>query len=255
MIDEGTLSKVEESRKMDSMYCLLHTRFTTQGSIQNNGNNHPVVRDGIILTHNGVIQDRPVYRHFDVTPIHQVDTEAIIVGLRHSNPTWVAENIQGSMSIAWVDCTKSTSIVNLMTNGRNPLVIARLRNGDIVYASCEYHLEEFDISHSFNAVPFKVYKIDSETGIIRSEFISDMRTMPSVHRPFTHAASYGNYVASTETKWGVTSSTPKRTPQKASKKKKKGTGRREPKNPFTRAQMSDLSDWESWFDDDGEMNL
>jgi len=119
-------------------YVMLHTRYTTQGSTDNNANNHPVVRDGIVLTHNGVLHnDDEVFAILDLERTAQVDTEAINASLRHLGTQWTVENVEGSMSIAWVDTQESTKTVHLMTNGNNPLVIARLTSGDIVWASTE----------------------------------------------------------------------------------------------------------------------
>lgn len=177
-------------------YALLHTRFTTQGSTANNGNNHPIVGHDIILTHNGVISnDDSVFSELGVERLHQVDTECINAGLRHRNTQWVTENIAGSMSIAWVDVTQNQQEVHLITNGRNPLVIGRTVEGHVVWASNLYHLEDsFNLKSSFNAVPYKQYTISQ--GInepkIESQFVSELRGQARVLRRGSHAASWGD---------------------------------------------------------------
>ena len=173
-------------------YAFMHTRFTTQGSIKRNGNNHPVVRDDIILTHNGVIRDAEVFSHFGVNRKYEVDTEAIIIGLRLGGIEWVADNIQGSMSLAWVDCTIDRTQINLFTNGRNPLVIGRTKSGLIVWASNLYHLDGFDLESHFNATPFKHYVIHA-TGMITSRFVSDERVAPTVITPYSSVNAWGSY--------------------------------------------------------------
>mgnify|MGYP001490108064 CR=1 FL=1 len=45
---------------------MLHTRYSTQGNKHNNGNNHPVLGHGYIVTHNGVIHGDDDYV-FDMT--------------------------------------------------------------------------------------------------------------------------------------------------------------------------------------------
>jgi len=172
-------------------FVLLHTRYTTQGSTSNNGNNHPIVGHGITLTHNGVISnDRQMFREVGVTPLHEVDSEAINAMLGASTPSHMVETLRGSMSIAWVEGDEDK--VNLMTNGRNPLVIGRTVEGHIVWASNLYHLEAFNLESHFNAEPFKHYTI-AKDGVIRSTWASDDRRTPTVLGRNSHVASYGSY--------------------------------------------------------------
>ena len=172
-----------------TQYVMLHTRFTTQGSTSNNINNHPVVSQGMIVTHNGVLSnDSDVLARLGVTPLGEVDTEAINAGLAHESPGWVLDEVDGSMSVAWVDSTKP-DIVNLMTNGLNPLVIARTKSGDVVWASTKSILDasKFKVKSFFHAQPFKVYSILPD-GTIRSKVVSDQRGEPN-YGWMGHAAS------------------------------------------------------------------
>ena len=172
-----------------TQYVLLHTRFTTQGSTSNNQNNHPVVSQGMIVTHNGVLyNDSDIIAQLGVTPVGEVDTEAINAGLRHKSPGWVLDEVDGSMSVAWVDSTKP-DFVNLMTNGDNPLVIARTTRGDIVWASTKSILDasKFKVKTFFHAQPFKVYTIGPD-GAMRSKVVSDQRADPD-YGWMRHAAS------------------------------------------------------------------
>ena len=174
----------------NTQYVLLHTRFTTQGSTANNTNNHPVVSEGMVVTHNGVLyNDSDILAQLGVIPVGEVDTEAINAGLRHQSPGWVLDEIDGSMSVAWVDSTKSPDTVNLMTNGENPLVIARTESDDVVWASTKSILDKsgFKVKSFFHAQPFKVYTINPD-GIIRSEVVSDQRSQPDLGE-FRHRAS------------------------------------------------------------------
>lgn len=170
---------------------MLHTRFATKGSIKDNGNNHPVVRDGITLTHNGVLYtDDNVFNSLGVERDFEVDSEAINVALRHGGPEYMAEECQGSMSIAWIDDKDSTEKVHLFTNGGNPLIIARTKGGNIVWASQRHHLTKagFKLAESFHAIPYKVYTL-SPDGVIRSRFVSEERAEPDVGwKPFTRAS-------------------------------------------------------------------
>lgn len=199
------LSVVEKCAGYNTTYAFFHTRYTTQGSTSNNGNNHPVVSQDIILTHNGVIHDEPIFNKLRVKPLHTVDSEALNAALRHRSTSWLADNVQGSVSIAWVDITQNQEKVHLFTNGRNPLVVARLTNGAVVWASTLQHIEEagFDIEHSFNAEPFKQYDLyRNEEGyvVINSHRVSDQFREPTVSSMYRHTASYASDVGYTNKK-------------------------------------------------------
>tara|TARA_R100000781_G_C4065586_1_gene122646 strand:- start:160 stop:1023 length:864 start_codon:yes stop_codon:yes gene_type:complete len=204
----------------NTQYVLLHTRLTTQGSTENNGNNHPIVGHDITLTHNGVLHnDLEVFQTLNVEPLFEVDTEAINVGLSRCGAGWVLDNIRGSMSIAWVDHKEDTDTVRLMTNGQNPLVIGRTTSGDIVWASTEEILNKSlfkdQIASFFHAIPFKVYKITSD-GAITSEYVSEQRDEP--HWGYFRYSKRPSY-ASRKSSGVCVPSKPSRVPTKPSKGK------------------------------------
>lgn len=182
-------------------YALLHTRYTTQGSTANNGNNHPIVSHDMIVTHNGVISnDDMIFRELNSTRLHEVDTECINASLRIESPNWLIGNVRGSMSIAWVDTTQNQHEVNLLTNGRNPLVIGRTTQGHVVWASNLYHLEDaFELDSHFNAQPNKVYTITEgiEEPVITSRYVSNQRPQATVLSRNSHVASYGSWTPKT----------------------------------------------------------
>lgn len=215
--------KIDMVAGSNSIYAFFHTRYTTQGSTSNNGNNHPVVSNDFIVTHNGVLRNDSWVFNFTQQPkSHQVDTEAINAGLRYGGIGWVADNIQGSMSIAWVDITQNHEEVNLFTNGGNPLVIARVNGGQVVWASTLEHIEEagFEIESSFNASPYKHYTIardDSGEVLIDSYYCSDKFADAQVSGMYRHSSSYARHVGYTT-----------KTPQKSEKARKSSkTGRNE----------------------------
>ena len=184
---------LSKAKGHNTEYVLLHTRFTTQGSTKNNGNNHPVIGHGITLTHNGVLSnDTHIFNKLKINPLHDVDTEAINAALSAKSPKWMIENIQGSMSIAWVETDKSPDEVHLLTNGRNPLVIGRTMDNHVIWASTKTHLETsgFEFKDIFSAVPYKQYTI-SKGGRIKSKFISKNRTYPANNRQI-HSSQFND---------------------------------------------------------------
>ena len=140
-------------------WVMQHARFTTQGSTKNNYNNHPIEYDNIILTHNGVLEnDGEVLVDLGVTRRYEVDTEAIAAALAIKDWRYVLKNIEGSISIAWVDRNKPDEI-NLMTNGRNPLVIAEMFDGGFAWASLPYMMDHLEYIHIFDAEPYCKYTL------------------------------------------------------------------------------------------------
>ena len=245
----------------NTQFVMLHTRFTTQGSSDDNRNNHPVVSEGMIVTHNGVLyNDSDIIAQLGVTPVAEVDTEAINIGLRHRSPGWVLDEIDGSMSVAWVDSTNAPNEVNLMTNGENPLVIARTKSGDVVWASTKTILDQsqFKVKSFFHATPFKVYTI-SPDGLIRSEVVSDQRASPNYGwRIHTASAPKGGYRYTGAFRTG-------KAPQNGSTGARKGNGAIAPVAPASLEARErhgypeddllaldlDDFDWDAYFEEEG----
>jgi len=195
--------KIDMVAGSNSIYAFFHTRFTTQGSTANNGNNHPVVSNDFIVTHNGVLRnDSWVFDFTQMPQSHDVDTEAINAGLRYGGVDWVADNVTGSMSIAWVDITQNHEVVNLFTNGGNPLVIARVNGHQVVWASTLEHIEKagFEVESSFNATPYKHYTISRDSlgaVLVESRYCSDKMADAYVGGMYRHTSSYARGVGYT----------------------------------------------------------
>lgn len=164
-----------------TQYVLLHTRYATQGSTSKNGNNHPVCEHGFTTIHNGWVNNyEELMNDFEVqygiSRVNEVDSELLNVILKTESIETIAEEVDGPVSLAWIDNKNAPMQVNLFTNGLNPLVIARTKSNDIVWASTISILEasDFDIDNWFHASPFKVYSLNPD-GTITSKFISGNR--------------------------------------------------------------------------------
>lgn len=73
-IDTGLLWVLIE----DSTAVIIHTRYATHGSPQNNENNHPHPSDGGWLIHNGTLPDfKEVANSFATPPMTDCDSEAL----------------------------------------------------------------------------------------------------------------------------------------------------------------------------------
>lgn len=166
------VEEIQSRMGCNTQFIALHTRYTTQGSTEDNNNNHPVCRAGIMLTHNGVIRnDSNVFSALGVDRSYDVDTECIVAGLAVKGPTWTFNKINGSASVAWIDTITNPEVVNLFTNGKNPLVIGRLLDGTVVWASCSRHIEQLPIATYWHAVPGKIYSLLPD-GTIEHEHVA-----------------------------------------------------------------------------------
>ena len=85
---------------------ILHTRWATKGTPENNLNNHPIVSGKIVGVHNGVIgNDDNVFRYLKEARQAQVDSEAIFALLNRTkySPSDVLKSLSGRVAIAWLD--------------------------------------------------------------------------------------------------------------------------------------------------------
>jgi len=66
-------------------HMIMHTRMPTQGSAQNNDNNHPVHFGDWLVVHNGSIRnDDALFEHYKADRLGEVDSEAIPMTLHHA---------------------------------------------------------------------------------------------------------------------------------------------------------------------------
>ena len=158
---------------------LFHTRFATKGSIHDNKNNHPIVSGDIVMTHNGwFTNDEEVWESLETPRKAMVDSEAMAASLHEHDAQWAFDELDGPASIAWIDANEP-SRVNLLTNGENPLVIGRLKNGNIAWASTESHFRQLPFENYWEAKPFRIYTLNPDGSINRTDL--DISYLPPVH--------------------------------------------------------------------------
>lgn len=133
---------------------LLHTRAATQGSRENNNNNHPIIAGDIIGIHNGILyNDDEIFENFQehFARKGEVDSEAIFrlidYYMKHGasgikNIRKALKKLQGSMAIAFVDRFDTGSFYLYTNSKTTPISVAYLHDlGAFVFASRKEYLK------------------------------------------------------------------------------------------------------------------
>ena len=127
-----------------------HSRLVTNGSQINDANNQPVIKDGIVGIHNGIIvNDNELWNLYpDITRTSEIDTEVMLAlvrkHLRNNNDviTAVSEtinNIYGTVTAAFL--FEDTPVLVMCTNNGS-LYILHTNAGLFAFASEEHFLKE-----------------------------------------------------------------------------------------------------------------
>jgi glucosamine 6-phosphate synthetase-like amidotransferase/phosphosugar isomerase protein len=121
----------------DAKTVILHTRYATKGDPAIEGNNHPIVRPGIVGVHNGVItNDDEVFDLLNVERYAQVDSEAAFALLQDSgmHPTEALTLLDGRVALSWLNTDDGHTLHVARVSG-SPLAIGQSRMGTFVFAS------------------------------------------------------------------------------------------------------------------------
>ena len=120
---------------------ILHTRWATKGTPENNLNNHPIVSGRVVGVHNGVLRnDDAIFRHVrSANRRGQVDSEAAFALLDRSAvsgyaPIEVLESVEGRAALAWFDARDKRDL-HLARVMESPLAIGQTVHGSLVFAS------------------------------------------------------------------------------------------------------------------------
>jgi glucosamine 6-phosphate synthetase-like amidotransferase/phosphosugar isomerase protein len=141
---------------------LLHTRWATKGSPQNNGNNHPISVPGVVGVHNGhIANDDEVFEYFGAERIAEVDSEAIFQLIAHSeNPTKDFCLLEGNAAFAWF-MVHDPQTMNVVRLRHSPLWVGKTRNESLVFASTKDLLIR-GVNHS-NLSLSKIWEVKENT--------------------------------------------------------------------------------------------
>jgi len=123
---------------------ILHTRYATKGSPENNDNNHPIViPNGVVGVHNGVIvNDDDLFEDYGWERIGEVDSEAIfqlIANMAH--PLDELQILEGRASISWIDINDPHTL-HIARLAGSPLAVGHTFGGSLIFASTKNLLLE-----------------------------------------------------------------------------------------------------------------
>lgn len=146
---------------------ILHTRWATQGTPQNNNNNHPIPRGRIVLTHNGhIANDKDLFRQLRVKRHGLVDSEAVtaLLAFGKDHPTQLLTEVEGTASLAWLEQDKPDTL-HLARVNSSPLWIGQTTGGSLVYGSTEETIEhagimlDSDLAWKYSASEGEYFKV------------------------------------------------------------------------------------------------
>lgn len=124
---------------------IIHTRYATKGSPENNDNNHPIIVGNTVGIHNGQVRnDDELIEFAETGRTAQVDSEAIFRLVdAYSNDMEatlsVLDMVDGTAAIAWFN-TDDPSTIHLCRICGSPLFVGTTPNGSMVFASLDHML-------------------------------------------------------------------------------------------------------------------
>jgi predicted glutamine amidotransferase len=156
--------------------CLIgHSRMATNGAPEANRNNQPLVKDGVVGVHNGIItNDARLWElHPGLRREHEVDTEVLLALLRMSfDETGSLEAaacrtyalIEGMASLAALFADADRLL--LATNNGSLYVYPDRENGVFLFASEEHHLRSLLAARFFRARPETIRQVRPRTACL-----------------------------------------------------------------------------------------
>jgi glucosamine 6-phosphate synthetase-like amidotransferase/phosphosugar isomerase protein len=133
---------------------LIHTRFATKGSIENNDNNHPIVTANVVGVHNGMIyNDDEIFEAEKLFRQGQVDSEVIFrladeqgKELTKNKIKKVAEIIAGMFTFALV--SKGQTNKMFIVRNDNPITMVYIKELNIIAFASEKRFLESAIDNA-----------------------------------------------------------------------------------------------------------
>ena len=195
---------------------ILHTRMWTQGSPDDNNNNHPIVVGPVTGVHNGGIwNDFELFKHMneDIDRIAEVDSEAAFAAIAYgigrlpeaNNLLDCLEQIEGTAALAWYDDDDDKRTLHLARVYGSPLVIAQNNFGSLFFASTEDTIKDA-LKDVQCEIVFLENVAEGSYFEIREGRIHTTEKFEPAGKPYTNTRSYTGWKQSANTyKYNLTS--------------------------------------------------
>ncbi len=168
----SSVSKAFSDASM-SRYSFGHARLVTNGSQLNDDNNQPVVKDGIVAVHNGIVVnvDKLWEANTDIHRNFEIDTE-VMLSLVRKNSTQMSLKSAVSKMINDVFGTVATAMV---LNDINKFILATnngslyyIQSNDILFfASERFMLSEFEKKRDLSSIgSYKIEQLMPNNGLL-----------------------------------------------------------------------------------------
>lgn len=156
-------------------YAFGHARLVTNGTQLKDSNNQPVIKDGIVGIHNGIVVnvDELWEQHPQINRENEIDTEVLMALVRLGLKNGESAQTAISKSIGKVKGTVATALVFddlnkfiLATNNGSLYVLHN--NKDVLFFASEHYIlskfkNEIDLSEIGN---YQIHQIKSNNGIV-----------------------------------------------------------------------------------------
>ena len=128
---------------------IVHTRFATQGSPEDERNNHPIYLPGIVGVHNGCLaNDDEIIEALGHERVGEVDSEAAFALLAEgpavfpdASPGDLLGMVEGTMALAWLAPEEERPSLWLARGAGSPLWLGWSKGGTLVFASTRQAVE------------------------------------------------------------------------------------------------------------------
>lgn len=165
----------EVSQSKDTIALIGHARMVTNGTMAENNNNQPVIKDGIVAIHNGiVVNDEVLWKKFkQLKRNYEVDTEVFLALVRYFYKQ--AKDIREAMRKVYAEIEGATTTalffhdlnyLALSTNTGSLYYLVNRQKRLFIFASEEYFLKELAENNNDSIKNHKITQLKPGNGLL-----------------------------------------------------------------------------------------
>ena len=174
---------------------VVHTRWATQGTPENNANNHPIDASGIIGVHNGHItnDDELLKMCVDYKRAGQVDSESVFALIGHGNKEMKLRTrlskVRGNAALLWLRSYDKNQRLHAARLTSSPLFFGQTALGSVVFASTKAIVEE--VGKRCNLVFEYIYEMEQGTYVrVQDGVLSEIQNIELPKPSYVAAHDY-----------------------------------------------------------------